>query len=77
MGFANKLKKFVTGKTEEELEEEKKEAEKEQAEEEEEEKYGGESCALCGEGGVEKKWAGQYWHKNCARRMRKQSRKMI
>jgi len=35
-----------------------------------------ESCALCGGGGSEKKWAGQYWHKKCMRRSRRMARGM-
>ena len=80
MGFADKLKKFVTGKTDEELEEEKKQKEAEESGEEFEEKgerYAGEVCALCGGTGADKKWAGQYWHKACSRKLRKQGKKMI
>lgn len=80
MGFKDKLKKFVTGESSEEAEEKKKEdATKEETEEEteEEEESSEETCALCGEMGTDKKWAGQRWHKACIRRMRKQSRKMI
>ncbi len=36
-----------------------------------------EACALCGGGGTEKKWAGQYWHKKCYRRARKVGKGMI
>lgn len=36
-----------------------------------------EECALCGKGGTEKKWAGQYWHKQCLRRSRKSAKGMI
>ncbi|PJA17675.1 MAG: hypothetical protein COX63_02670 [Candidatus Diapherotrites archaeon CG_4_10_14_0_2_um_filter_31_5] len=35
-----------------------------------------ESCALCGGGGSEKKWAGQYWHKKCMRKSRRMAKGM-
>ena len=66
MGFLDKLK----GK--------KEQAEgKEQEESEEEPKYENQACALCGGTGTEKKWAGQYWHKKCYRKMRKAGKGMI
>ncbi|HZX34623.1 MAG TPA: hypothetical protein VFF09_04545 [archaeon] len=36
-----------------------------------------ETCSLCGAGGTDKKWAGQYWHVKCIRMAKKQARKMI
>lgn len=40
-------------------------------------KYAEQTCALCGQPGCDKKWAGQYWHKKCLRNMRKTARGMI
>ena len=36
-----------------------------------------ESCALCGEQGAEKKWAGQYWHVKCIRKAKKAAKGMV
>lgn len=36
-----------------------------------------EPCSLCGKAPCDKKWAGQYWHKKCLRKMKKASMKMI
>lgn len=86
MRIADKLKKFVTGKTDEELEEEEKQKQDQSGEEtvseseddsEESEKYSAETCALCGGTGADRKWAGQYWHKKCFRAARKGAKKMI
>jgi hypothetical protein len=42
----------------------------------EEEKHN-EPCALCGAGGTEKKWMGQYWHKKCLRKAKKGAKGML
>lgn len=36
-----------------------------------------ETCAMCGNGGTDKKWMGQYWHRKCLRLARKGARRMI
>ncbi len=36
-----------------------------------------ENCALCNTPGVEKKWAGRYWHKKCLRRSKKVAKGMV
>ena len=36
-----------------------------------------ETCSLCGQGGTDKKWAGQYWHKKCLRKGKKLAKGMI
>jgi len=40
-------------------------------------KYPEQACALCGKTGTEKKWAGQFWHKKCYRKMRKVGKGML
>ncbi|MFH1392037.1 MAG: hypothetical protein ABIH20_07025 [Candidatus Diapherotrites archaeon] len=65
MGFLDKL----TGKKEEEKEEKK-------APEIPQGKYS-EECSVCGNLGTEKKWMGQYFHKACLRKMKKQAKKML
>lgn len=62
------LKKFMFGA--DEKEEEKKVGESSEG------KFN-EACALCGEEGTEKKWAGQYWHKKCMRKSRKLAKGMF
>ena len=34
-------------------------------------------CSYCGNGGADKKWAGQYWHKQCIRQAKKEAKGMI
>ncbi|MBN1159800.1 MAG: hypothetical protein JXA43_01005 [Candidatus Diapherotrites archaeon] len=34
-------------------------------------------CSYCGNGGANKKWAGQYWHKQCIRQAKKEAKGMI
>ncbi|MEK6941585.1 MAG: hypothetical protein AABW85_01900 [archaeon] len=36
-----------------------------------------ETCALCGKGETDKKWAGQFWHKKCLRTVKKGAGKML
>jgi hypothetical protein len=40
-------------------------------------KYPDKTCALCGRDMCDKRWAGQYWHKECYRQMRKMARGMV
>lgn len=40
-------------------------------------KYAENTCALCGGTGCDKKWAGQFWHKKCYRKMRKAGKGML
>ena len=35
------------------------------------------TCALCQKEGADKKWMGQYWHKQCLRSAKKMAKKMI
>jgi len=35
------------------------------------------TCAYCGNGGADRKWAGQYWHKQCIRQAKKEAKSMI
>ena len=73
MGLLDKLKGKKEG-----AEAREEESAKEASEEEEEEpKYSEQACALCGGTGAERKWAGQFWHKKCYRKMRKVGRGMI
>jgi len=64
MGFLDKL----TGKKEEKKEEPKNEIPQGKYDQE---------CSLCGNPGTEKKWMGQYFHKVCLRKMKKQAKKML
>lgn len=36
-----------------------------------------EPCGLCGKAPTDKKWAGQYFHKKCLRKMKKMAKGMI
>ena len=35
------------------------------------------TCALCGQPGTDKKWAGQFWHKKCMRKAKKVGKGML
>lgn len=63
MGIGDKLREFVTG-------EGRKRGSLNS-------KYSQESCALCSKKGAEKKWAGQFWHKKCYRKMRGMAKGMF
>jgi hypothetical protein len=69
MGLKDLLGK-VTGKKEEEKKPEQASPEAPKG------KYT-EVCALCGQGGTDTKWMGQYWHKKCKRRSKKLAKGMI
>ena len=46
--------------------------------EEPEEEYGdGPECAACGKPGSDKKYGGQWWHKKCLRKLKKQAKTMF
>jgi len=89
MGLFDSVKNFVTGeKPKEKKKKELKEGETPEATETTEqpeidaiegtsEKYAGNQCALCQGENPDKKWAGQYWHKQCYRRLRKTGKTMI
>jgi len=36
-----------------------------------------EQCSLCGKAPTDKKWAGQYFHKKCLRKIRKGAKGML
>ncbi len=36
-----------------------------------------EPCGVCGKAPTDKKWAGQYFHKKCLRKMKKMAKGMI
>ena len=74
MGITDKIKKFVTG---EPTPDENQNESQEDVQEEQEESSSGEVCALCNKTEPDKKWAGQYWHKQCLRKMRKMGKGMI
>lgn len=75
LGIKDAFKRAFSRKEEKEVKEAKEiEAQKQRAEPA---KYPDETCALCGQPGCDKKWAGQYWHKKCLRNMRKTARGMI
>ena len=37
----------------------------------------GPECAACGKPGADKKYGGQWWHKKCLRKLRKQARGLL
>lgn len=37
----------------------------------------GPECAACGKPGAEKKYGGQWWHKKCLRKLKKQAKSMV
>lgn len=75
MGIKDAFKRAFFRKDENKVKEAKEtEAQKQKAKSA---KYADETCALCGQAGCDKKWAGQYWHKKCLRNMRKTARGMI
>ncbi|MCD4740503.1 hypothetical protein K8R43_04925 [archaeon] len=43
----------------------------------EEESGKGPECAACGQPGADKKYGGQYWHKKCLRKAKKQAKSMF
>jgi hypothetical protein len=74
MGLKNFFKKLVPSVGEE------KQPEPEEGEDEEEskeERHSDNECALCNAPGAEKKWMGQYWHKQCLRSAKKMAKKMV
>lgn len=37
----------------------------------------GPECAACGNPGADKKYGGQWWHKKCLRKLKKQAKSMF
>lgn len=37
----------------------------------------GPECAACGKPGADKRYGGQWWHKKCLRKLRKQAKGLI
>lgn len=78
MGLLDRFRKGKEGETAGNAEKPAEEKEAVPSEESDEEsKYGNETCSLCGAVGTEKKWMGQYWHKKCLRKMKKQAKGML
>ncbi len=76
MGLLDKLKGKKDGASESrEIEED--EENQDVREDSNEAKYAESTCALCGGTECDKKWAGQFWHKKCYRKMRKAGKGML
>ena len=75
MGFLDFLGKKDASKVEEK-ESEKEPDSKDSKKVEPVGKYN-EACSLCGKGGTDVKWAGQFWHKKCYRGAKKMAKRMV